>query len=174
MLIKILQETGVEPITIGLAKKYLRIRSDHDDELIIQLIKAVRIYAEKYIRISLISKDIELTYTNTALHGSITMPYPPIISINNITIIDINQNINLISQDNYALEGDILNICGYLQCATIKIEYKAGYTKVSDDIKTAMLSHMSSMYADRGNLKQGPPPAAATATYDQYKIRRII
>lgn len=164
--IKVLSDQKDEPITIDLAKKYLRVRGD--DDLIIQLICSARQYAERYMRIAITTKTIELSIANLN-YNTITLPYQPIQSISSVCYYmdDSSTPVNV----DYSFSGSEIKIFGPVS-GRLSIQYTAGYgpSAVPSSIVTGILQHIWALYSDRNGAK---PPRETLEIYKQYRIVRI-
>ena len=86
-----LSATGAEPVTLAEAKLWLKIDDDQttDDATVVLLISAMRIKAEQITGRALTRRTMELRMDQfPSSNGIITLPYPPLISVEYIRYVD--------------------------------------------------------------------------------------
>lgn len=170
-IINILTEQDANIIDLAEIKNFLRIDFDDDDNLLRELLKTAVKQCELYISKSLSEKNYKLSVYECATN-TLNLPYPPVISVNSITIID--KYNNNIEYTNYLLDT-ISNKIIFRNLPNnfyrIDIIYTSGYTKIPDDIKQGILFHISKMYEDK--VGYSPIPKASLGIYKNYKTMRI-
>ncbi len=170
-IINILTEQDANIIDLAEIKNFLRIDFDDDDNLLKELLKTAVKQCELYISKSLSEKNYKLSVYECATN-TLNLPYPPVISVNSITIID--KYNNNIEYTNYLLDT-ISNKIIFRNLPNnfyrIDIIYTSGYTKIPDDIKQGILFHISKMYEDK--VGYSPIPKASLGIYKNYKTMRI-
>jgi len=156
-------------INLSTTKEFLKIDFEEDDELITKLIKTATNQCETHINKTLIEKTY--TYSLYELkNNSITLPYPPIKSINKIKTSDKTNTSTTLSTSNYILDeiGGILNFTSKPEnFYRLDIEYIAGLTTINDELIQALLMHIARMYEDRSGYS--PIPANSLNIYKKYK-----
>ena len=170
-IINVLTEQDANIIDLAEIKNFLRIDFDDDDNLLRELLKTAVKQCELYISKSLSEKNYKLSVYECATN-TLNLPYPPVISVNSITIID--KYNNNIEYTNYLLDT-ISNKIIFRNLPNnfyrIDIIYTSGYTKIPDDIKQGILFHISKMYEDK--VGYSPIPKASLGIYKNYKTMRI-
>lgn len=175
-----LSEPINEVITIDEAKSFLRVDDDGDNDLILQLIRAVREFAENYMNISIVAKQITLSFVEIK-DNLITLPFSPVISINELKYYDI-QNGSLIyeaEQSDYHLHHNnySLYLKKYFPNSELFINYNSGISVNGDNnlvpagIRYGMLAHLSKIYDSRGGNYS--IPKSVQTFYDTYRIIKI-
>ena len=82
--IKVNSVLGNEIITVSDVKRYLRIDTDEDDALLVDMISQARIWCENYISRDIISKN--RTYYLEDTNGLFDLPFAPISSVSTVTV----------------------------------------------------------------------------------------
>jgi uncharacterized phiE125 gp8 family phage protein len=141
-----------EPITLAMAKDFLRVASAQTDEddLIGRYIKAARAFVENRIYRSLVPMSVDVVYDALAsTYGWLTLPYPPLVSVTSITTIGVDGAATVIDPSLYLVDtssepGRIglpngqpwpMNLRAF-QPVTVRIV--VGYTVVPEDLVQAM------------------------------------
>lgn len=126
-------------------KNYLRISHDYDDQLIVNLIGAATDSAELFIGINLREKQINCM-VNVATK-TIRLKHLPISEINQISLIEKGEKINITSEfvDIKSSSHLLQTPDKYIGCS-LEIEYQSGYLEVPRSIKHGMLMHIAAMY----------------------------
>lgn len=141
---KILGRSGQELINIEDIKKYLRISNSEDDNILTLMIESAIQYAENFMKISLVNKDIEVNVTNS---NKAYLPFTPVAKITSIIIEDEEANI-----EDAFIEGNFL-IMPHISCTKLKLQYIAGYEDIESipaPIIQGIMVHIASMYDGRG------------------------
>lgn len=170
-IINILNELDTSIIDLSEIKNFLRIDFDEDDNLLNRLLKSAIKQCELYISRSITQKTYRLSLYNR-VGKFINLLYFPVTNVTSIDIID--KNNNTIKFKNYTFD-QISNKVTLNNIPTnfyrIDITYEAGYTKIPDDIKQALLFHVAKMYDDK--IGYSPIPKASLNIYKNYKIIRM-
>lgn len=168
--INVLDEANSEIISLSEIKNFLRIDFDDDNDLLIRLLKSALKICELYISQTLNPKVYQLSLYK--IGREINLLYPPVIDVLSINIV--NKNNDCLEYKNYMFDKIsnkiTLNNIPF-DFYRIDIVYKAGYTLVPDDLKQAILFHISKMYDDKTGYS--PIPKASLNIYKNYKTIRI-
>lgn len=152
--------TGVEPVSLDEAKRYLRIAfTDYDTELEL-MITAVREAIEQYTGLSLIEKVITATLNNS--RGGIELPYGPVIMVTNVQ----DRYGNTVAS--YELHGSSFKTLHYNSSYVI-VTYTAGYTIAPKSLRLAILTELTYRYENRGDTKNEGLSAGAKALSGGFK-----
>jgi uncharacterized phiE125 gp8 family phage protein len=164
---------GVEPVSLEEAKTHLRIPSgcDSDNDYILALIKAARIWAEKYQRRAYITQT-QVYYLDCfpSRDIDIDIPNPPLIGVTSIQYVDTGGDTQTLSTDIY--DVDTVKQPGrvYLkhnqsypatrdQRKAVTITYTCGYgtagEDVPDEIRQAILIVIQHLYDTRQMIVAG-------------------
>lgn len=168
-ILNIKEESENLPVDLSLVKNFLKIDFDNDDELIKKMIKTALDQCETNINKTIVNKTFIYSLYEMK-YNTLILPYQPIISIENINITYLNQVQTTLPDTNYFLDtvGGILNFKNKLNnFYRIDIEYKAGTTKINDELIQAILMHIARMYEDRSGYT--PIPANSLNIYKKYK-----
>jgi uncharacterized phiE125 gp8 family phage protein len=165
MIIEIIAETGPEPLELSEMKHYLRVQSSNDDALIAGLLLAARQYAEKYMRVALVTKNIRISLSE-AIEGKLELPYCPARSITEIRSYNHENVASVVDPASYYLVGNTLHVSNMPYAAAVAVDYVAGYEVVPEQIRATMKEHVAIMY----KKSEGPPPAG----YELYKVYRVV
>lgn len=176
-------------------KSYLKL-SDYnnvvDDELSLMCRSALD-YAEKYTRQYFSVKTITTNrcfwgeFRNGNLSSAFTLRRSPLREVESITYTDTDGNEQVLSEDNYKV-AKIQN--GYSKIILtgsdlpeviedmfpIEIKFKVGREAPPDDIKSALLQHIASMWLNRGDCDDDTYnrcPAICKQIYKKYKIIEV-
>lgn len=172
-ILNVKEENTTLPIELNFVKNFLKVDFDEDDDLITNIIKTAITQCETNINKSLVQKTF--IYSLYELKdSSLILPYPPIISITSIKIIDYQQNEITLENTEYFLDniGNILNFKNKSNnFYRIDIEYKAGLTTINDELIQALLMHIARMYEDRSGYS--PIPLNSLNIYKKYKQIRL-
>lgn len=149
-----------EPLSLTEAKLYLRVDTTSEDSLIVDMIVAVRMSAEAYLRRSLITQSWKLAYDDF-LPACVELPMGPVISVASVTIVLRDGTTQPVSNTTYYLNAakdtlmmDTPLIPSAVNAGTrIEVIYSTGYgdaSAVPKPIKQGMLAHLAHMYDNRG------------------------
>lgn len=184
------EEADVPAIPIDEIKKYLKLNQYNvalDEELTLMCATALS-YAEKYTRQFFVKKSVTTTrcfwgeMRNGLFNKVFTLRRCPLVEVESIKYDDDNElpaeNYKVIKKaGNY---GQII-LCGNLpeletEWMPIEIKFVAGYEKLPNDIKLAMLQHIASMWMNRGdcdNDTYNKCPKISKDIYKKYKIMEV-
>jgi uncharacterized phiE125 gp8 family phage protein len=162
-----------EPLNLTETKHYLRVDHGHDDALITDLITAARMYAEHWLRRSLITQSWKLSYDDF-LPDQLSVPMGPVISITSVTKIHADQSTELVPSQYYNLNAakDTLITEIAIEAFRIEIVYQAGYggsSAVPRPIKHGMLAHIAAMYDMRGDMDCSKLPTLTEQLYIPFR-----
>lgn len=156
---------------ISIIKKFIDTSFANDDNKILESFIGICGYIELYTGNAIIKKTINL-FIGREDGRTLTLPYPPIISIDNISY-------NTHTNNNITIDNDLLiNESGILYRPNILIKndffitYKAGYETMSqmpNDLLLAAIEHMYSLYTT-GSISPKPNTALV---YSKFKKIRI-
>lgn len=103
-MIRLITAPAVEPMTITEAKLYLKVDTTADDNLITELIKAVRIDVEKILGYKLINQTWD--YFTDDFTDPIILPLQPVSSVTYIKYYDPNKVLTTLAATEYYLFTD--------------------------------------------------------------------
>jgi len=166
-----------EPITLAEAKLYLRIDNTHEDTLLTDLIVAVRMIAENWMRCSLISQSWKLAY-DYGIPESIWLPMGPVSAISSVVIVNQDTTTQTIDPSTYWLNAaqNAMAMLGVLIGFQIQITYNTGYgtaAAIPRPIKQGMLTHLAAMYDSRGETGEMALPEQSVALYMPFREVRL-
>jgi uncharacterized phiE125 gp8 family phage protein len=166
-----------EPLTLAEAKLYLRIDSHHEDTLLTDLIVAVRMIGESWMRCSLLSQTWMLAY-DYGIPESIWLPMGPVSSL--ISVVIVNQDTTTVTIDpgTYWLGAaqNAMVMAGPLLGFKIRITYNTGYgdaAAIPRPIKQGLLAHLATMYDSRGETGEVALPEQSVALYMPFREVRL-
>jgi uncharacterized phiE125 gp8 family phage protein len=161
----------IEPITLSVAKNYLRVDIADDDALIAELLITARHFAENYIGQALAAQTFEAIF-HDELPSFIVLPMSPIASITSIITEDLSGNVATLPTNAYHLSSArYLHFHQYLCASQTRVRYLTANTLgTQSGLKRAMLAHIAIMYDMRGDA---PIPADSINIYNQHKQVRI-
>ena len=140
-----LTEVGyTEPVSVTEAKLYCRVTHTSEDTLIGELITTAREAIETATRLSLISKTVDIWFTNEA--GDIPIPFGPYQS----GFVLLDSDGNAIAAADYKLVGGKHPFLSYPLLRDMKATYTAGFTVVPKQLQTAILDQVNHLYENRG------------------------
>ena len=182
-------EPAIEPVSLSEAKEHLRITNSNDDSFINRLITSARQISENFTGLGFIQQSYSIFIDEFPKSGVIKIPKQPFLSLQAINIYDASDNfvaedLNLYSIDQ--IQGRIVLKDGYIvpiakrKVNGIEISFNVGYganaSDVPEDIKTAILLLVASMYENRGNNIQEQLHLSKTGAAEilqPYKIIKI-
>jgi uncharacterized phiE125 gp8 family phage protein len=153
-----------EPISLDEAKLHLREDEDQQNELIESLIQSAREHAEQITGRVFCTQQWILTLDRFPLESFIKLPFPPLISVEEVNYVDENGVTQILSTDDYVVDlssqpfGKIdLAYSVYwpvtrCQPNAVSIEFTCGFgdkSKVPASIKAAMKLHLAHLYENR-------------------------
>ena len=184
------EEAETPAISIDEIKKYLKLNQYNvalDEELTLMCATALS-YAEKYTRQFFVKKSVTTTrcfwgeMRNGLFNKVFTLRRCPLVEVESIKYDDDKE----LPAENYKVVkkagnyGQII-LCGNLpeletEWMPIEIKFVAGYEKLPNDIKLAMLQHIASMWMNRGdcdNDTYNKCPKISKDIYKKYKIMEV-
>lgn len=184
---KITTEPTVEPVSVEDIKMFARIDGDYEDDLIQSLIVAVRNATQLYLGRSLIKQTLTMTLDFWPTMA-ISLPRPPLISIDSVKIVEEDGTKTTYSSDNYYLNtiaepgqlilkssADSLPEVSDRDYAMYEIIFKAGYGTLAIDVPEAIRAGMKSwitfLYENRQPIDK--PPFGAMASFAPYRVRNL-
>ena len=144
--------TGSEPITSTEAKNWPKVDFSTDDTLIGMLITSVREQAEKYTRLGLIEKTIELF--DEEIPAKIKLPYPEHLEVTEVKL-------NNIITTGYTKTGLSQFILSFTEVTNLTADNSGLYVKYKctgtcpTGLKALMLKEIDEQYRNRGNTFEG-------------------
>jgi len=166
MKIKILNEVSPFEGLIDLdeVKLYLRVVGNEEDELIKSFVIAAIKKAEAVTNRSITQKEF-LFYVDNA--KEFELPYPPFIELVSINV------------DKYELDDrDTLAKITLEEAQDVQVQYKAGYEKIPEDMKTWILATTATFYENREHFSDTAsfevPNRYLDCLLDRYKVRYFV
>jgi uncharacterized phiE125 gp8 family phage protein len=182
----------VEPVSLAEAKAHLRLDNADDDGLLAGYILAARRFAEGYLRGAIITQtwdytvdhDWPIVWDRCYLRNRIELPLHPVQSVTSVSYKDENGAAQTLSGSLYTLHKS--GPVAYIEKAydavwpavrdvpeAITVRFVCGYLpeKVPDEIRTAILLHIESLY-DRCDDK-ARCESCRDSLLDPYKILRV-
>lgn len=172
---------GAEPVTLTMAKAFLKVEHSEDDELIASLITAARQQAEEYTRRAFVTQTLELSLDLEDLfeHPYIELPRSPVQSIESINSYDGDDQESVMSSSSYRLSGDrVVLTSGGTWPSNLRdrdcivVRYVAGYgaaSAVPEAIKTAIKAMVAHAYDNRAQVSID----AGLPYLHPYKVYRL-
>jgi uncharacterized phiE125 gp8 family phage protein len=183
---KVTTEPLTEPITKDEVKFYARLDGTYEDDFIDNIIKSVRISAERYMGRALITQSITMSM-DWWPGEQVELPRPPLIDITSIKTIDEDGTETTYSSDNYFIDtnsepGKVVIKNGVTfpenndrYQGGYQIIFRAGYGGDSSDvpeaIRTGLIAWVTWIYENRKPISK--PPEQAHAALFPYKVVRI-
>lgn len=154
---------GTCPVDLAEMKLHLRVDHSDDDDIIAQMMLAATAWAENFQNRTYINRERTLALDEFA--SEITIPYPPLISVDSVAYIDTDGVEQTLAAAYYRVDtaaepGRITEAYGYnwpliRHCTgAVTITYTAGYGEAADvpeDIKAAVKLIVGHLYAGRGD-----------------------
>jgi len=166
-----------EPLTLAEAKLYLRIDHTHEDTLLTDLIVAVRMIAENWLRRSLLAQSWKLAYDG-GVPECVGLPMGPVSAITGVIIVNRDSTTQALDSSTYWLNAAQNAIVFNSMTIGFRIEitYSTGYGTASDiprPIKQGLLAHLAAMYDSRGETGEVALPEQAVALYMPFREVRL-
>jgi uncharacterized phiE125 gp8 family phage protein len=163
---------AVEPVSLTEAKAYLRVEIDDDDDLVLGLITAARVYCESYTKSQFITATYKLILDQfpvvssgfTYVGPQLRLPLPPLQSVTTVQYLDMDGNLQNLNTDLYTIDTDskpgrIVPVyyqpfpVTRPQPAVVQVTFVAGYgdngTTVPESVKTAIKLLVNHYYRNR-------------------------
>ena len=164
----VLGDVNVEPLTLTEVKDHIRIIAGDctEDITVLQpLITAAREFCENRTGLSLAQKTIE-AYPS-AFASELSLPRPPVVSVESITYTDGDGRTNTLDPSKYAVDtitGRVVFLeipdCELSKVNPIKITYTAGSCNIPMTIRQAMLLLIGHWYTNREAVVVGAVASA--------------
>lgn len=188
--VKVKTAPTVEPLTVAEAKLHLRVDHADEDATIERMIVAVREYAEKYLRRSLISTTLQLYLDSfpSSRDGAIYLPRGPVASVTSVGYTDTTGAAGTVA----SYQSDLVSEPARLLPAyddvwpdtrevvnAVVVEYVAGYgaaaTAVPQRIRAGLLVALSDLFENRGAVVTGTivsevPSVAAERLWHPFRL----
>lgn len=169
----------VEPITLAEAKAHLRVESDHEDELIQDLIKAARQEAERQTSICMIRQDWRLFLDHWPEHGVLELPVRPLLNVQEIRVFDAQGEAHILASNTYMVDRyasrprirvDIMP-SAQQQLNGIEIDIRCGFGEAGADVpdllKRAILVLVAHWFEFRGTYSAKEQPISIPPLFDR-------
>lgn len=172
---KVTTAPALPVLTTDEAKTYLKVTGSQEDTLIGNIVKAMRLLAERYLAQAFITQTIEEVFDHWPPDGVLKLAVGPVQSVSSITYVDTDGNSQVWGASNYvvdthSIEARITPAYGQTwpsargQINAITIEYVAGYgaavTDVPEAIRQAILSAVADKYDNREDYVKTLPTAS--------------
>lgn len=175
------QGSITEPITTTEAKSHLRVTTSTDDTLIAIQAMAARIMAEEFLQRRMVSQTWELYLDSFPCERVISMPYPPLISVQSVNYKDPTSG-SYVAWDsaNYVVDTEsepgriarAADVTAWPQIQVnsvngVKIAFTCGYANaaaVPANIIAAIKLYLGDLYENRENSVVGTIVAKSNTT----------
>jgi len=187
---QIITEPSIEPVTTAEQKSHMRVDISTDDTLIENLVKSARIIIEKLTGLKLISQVWKLVLDEFPSEDYIELPYWPVISVDEIKTIDVDETEAVFSSDNYVT--DLISIpatitlkddqewtdpaAGYQVVNGVEIKFTCGYgtsaADVPEPLKLAIKMLAAHFYENReatAIVKLNELPMGISSLIENYR-----
>ena len=159
---------AIEPVTLADIKNYLKIDHNHEDTLISSMITAARVQLETRLCRAFIRQKWSLYLDMLPYDNIIKLPVNPILSIDNMAMIDLADSYNVIAAENYVY--DIKSDPSFIkyigakpeinsEFSALRIQFWAGYGVSGADVPApicqAILHLVAFWYENRGPIASG-------------------
>lgn len=150
----LVEEPQLEPLTLSEIKLYLRIDGNHEDDMLMTMLKSSRYAAEEYMNNSIVKRKLKLTFFDF-MPKEVRLLKGPVTNLVSISIIDSKDNKTAIPESRYSLKGKHTLSCDApINGTKIEVIYEAGFSNISTDIpeiiKQGLLSQIAYVYENRG------------------------
>lgn len=169
----------VEPITLSEAKAHLRVESDHEDSLILDLIKVARQELERQTGLCLIDQSWRLFLDHWPPCGSIDLPFRPVKEISEVRIFNREGNAKTLAPTDYVLDAYGNEPKLHIQKVAIptqqhngiEIDLICGFggtgSDVPDILKRAILILVAHWFEFRGTYTPNDQPVSIPPLFDR-------
>lgn len=195
-MVKVIEYSTVEPITLDEARQHLRVDvygspPEHPDDNVIRWqISAAREFCEKYLGLAIANQTLEIALDEFI--DPIQLPYGPVVSIEYVRYLDEEGIEQTIEVPDYFFDDYRGFIAPGIETPwpatqvisnAVKIRYHVGYALAGESptnrqlpypIKAAILLILGDLYEHRENstsLKLEQIPVAAQTLLDMYRAR---
>jgi uncharacterized phiE125 gp8 family phage protein len=163
-------------LVVGLddIKAHMRLDTSHEDDLIVEYIKAATKHIENYLGKTLLTATLKAKHTQLPGFSRMPLPYGPINSIVSVKagILSFNETKNFYIENSSAVPELVLNESAH----EIEVVYLAGYgalgDSVPDDIRQAIRILIGHFYEARDTQKL-PNNSVIWSLLHPYQTRRI-
>lgn len=192
MALKVKTAPAVQPLSLADAKAHLRVTGSDDDADITAIIKAATAWVEQYTGRALITRTYQ--YGLRAFGGWISLPAPPLLSVDAITYVDTDGATQTLAANQYQV--DTLSEFGLIEPAynvtwpdtrdqanAVIVEYQAGYggyaATIPGDIVAALKLVVGQLYEHREQNVVGVGSSVTEITFGisallaPYRILRV-
>lgn len=167
----IVDEPGVEPVSLTEAKAHLNVTSSSKDAYITALITASRIAVERYLNRALVTQNWKVYYTRW--EECLKIPFPPLQDVTSLKFFDNNGASQTLAQNSYywvvssedpayirKKYNAVYPILDYGRPDAIEIAFTAGYgdaaTDVPEPIRLGIKLMLTKYYEHRSDVVVGP------------------
>lgn len=149
--------TPTLPVSLTEVKTHLHITDTENDTELGDMINRVTKRVEDYCNISIVEQTVILI---ADLKGRMRLPFPPVVSIESISVTDGNFNPTTedLTVDDYSLIGHQDAMFQSSRCAIHTINYTTGMDSVDENLKLAILEEILYRYENRGDEAAGFSP----------------
>lgn len=153
-----------EPLALETVEQYLHAPQS-DDALVAMLISGVREQVEQITRRLLTRRGVTARYEEFFRRAR--LPFPPIASVDNVTVDGETQD-----AESYDLGGRTLTLDRGAGGELVTVEYTAGYEDPPQALKMQMLRDIASRYNVRSSVQVGSVTADLPdeSAYQQWKV----
>lgn len=185
-MVSYFEALGTQPeiITLNEAKEFLRIRASADDTLLTSLILAVTEWGQKYTNRQFGSRQFigyfaGLKISRSEIYRFLTIRRSPLTEVSQVEIMQSGSYIAFTDyQEKPTSSFARLLFPGVVNCDPvpypIKVSFTAGYEDVPEIIKTALKTHLSFLYENRGDAEPDGKIRVPALTKNLYQPVRII
>ena len=177
----------IEPVSLAMAKEFLRIDHDHEDTLIEGFIQAARERIESMGRLSLISRRRAYSSARVCA-GRLVINHSPVKYVHKVSVIDGNDNAIEIPKNEIYINTrarpavvevrrrDLISDYA-ADPAAIIAEFEAGYGSSPEDVpmqlRQAVLLLLAQHYEHRDDALTRPVPMLVDALLMPYRTVRL-
>ena len=151
-------------------KKYLRVDSEKDDDLLSKIAIAACERAESFIKIDILERVIKQVVYDF-VGSKLKLHKKPVVKVHRI----LDDSGNSISSDTWHFDDErgIVIFDNELNLPSITVEYGSGFTQnnVSQAIKYGLLDHIAHIYDGKATVKEFP--ASSVDLYLSFRKHRI-
>ena len=178
MTIALITPPSIEPLTLQDVKNHLRIDHDHEDELLMDTLKAARQYVEFSSDQKCITQMWRQYENKIHTNYTVSLKINPIISVSSVVAFDADGNASTLAPESYdLLRGEDTptlqltdSLAPNLAANGFEIDVVAGFgdlgIDVPDTLKRAMLLLVAHWYEFRGAVSPQDQPVSLPAGFD--------
>jgi hypothetical protein len=135
-----------EPVTLEMAKKWLRMENiDDDNDLIEELIIEARMWVERFCALSMVPKNIKCTIN--LHHGSVELPYGPV----DTDTVEVRDTFGNIITTGFTLTGETGTFAGISGYGIFSLSYTS-MQALQSPLLGAIRSYIAYAYEHRGDM----------------------